>query len=112
MKILCFIQKEVNRRIEKSEEVYVVFFNMFNKEVFVCPNGQEALKLVDTIKAYHEATNKTFIQIFYGKASEVFRYKHLKVLDCKFTWNATSDEKQAIFQHMADSPLRNKKEEK
>ena len=108
--LLNKVHREIDKRIKESKEIYVVFFNEFNKEVFICPNGDEALKLVDILKTYHEATNKMFIKVLYGKASDVFKFKHLKVLDCKFTWNATPEERQNIIKHMADSPLNHKKD--
>lgn len=104
--ILIKIKIIVDKKIDVSDEVYVVYFNQFNKEVFICKSGSEALQLVKIIKGYHEATNKNYIDIFYGKASYVFQFKHLRVLDCKFIWNATEAEKQKIFSNMADIPIR------
>jgi hypothetical protein len=104
--LLSKVKEKVDLRILESTEVHVVYFNEFNKEVFICPDGKSALKLVDILNSFHQATNKTYIKIFYGKASEVFTYKILRVLDCRFTWNATEEEKSKIFANIADVPIK------
>lgn len=103
--LLIRTKKKIDTRIEACEEIYVVYFNEFNKDVYICPSGKKALELVEILKQYHTATNKFFMHIFYGKASEVFKFKHLRVVDCVFTWNARDEEKRKIFESMADMPL-------
>lgn len=110
--ILTKVKEHADEKIMLSSEPHVVYYDSFIKNVYVCPNGDSALQLVKAINHFHKLTHQTFINTLYGKASEVFKYKMLKILDLKFTWNCPSDERQKIIQYMADTPIRNLEENK
>lgn len=110
--ILKKVQESVEEKAFLATDPYVVYFDSFQKEMYVCPSGSHAVQLYETLSKLHKLTNKTYIKILYGKADEVFRYKLFRVLDLKFAWNCPEEEKQRLYSYMADTPLRNFEENK
>lgn len=97
---------EIMKKVELSPEPYVVYFTSLYPEVYVCSDGESALKLVKLYENLNMEVGRNNIKIIYGKADFIFQFKIPKLMDLIFTWDATKEEKDKVFDRIIEAPMK------
>lgn len=104
--ILNKSQEFIKDRISiDKENMYVVYYSNIVDDLYICPDGETAIKLYNLLTEVNKEINRPFTKILYGKVKVVFKYKMAKLTDVCFTWNATDEQRRDVCKYIADVPL-------
>jgi hypothetical protein len=79
---------------------------MIYPEIYICPNGKEAAELVNLYETLNNKLGRNCVSILYGPVDMVFQYKIPRLMDMIFTWDATKEEKESVFNLIIETPAK------